>query len=309
MQVAGNKSIAFIHPGKAYLPELHAYRAYFESHGFEVEISLARDLQNRRRYDILWYLMGTGNNLNTNAIVVHEYNSLPVSATAVKIFIKKLVNKTPDLRIFLSKTVRDKYNFSAGVPSLIRDMGVHPSFYAEENSSPKNFDFVYSGEMQRAGLRQLIEFFARDYSHRSLLLIGEIPKSLLYILEQAKNIEAPGKCAYAEIPALLAQCSYGLNYVPDKYPWNVQTSTKLLEYCAAGLKVITTAYSWVDEFERAHSARFMKINEDCADLTDANIQNFVFTTPDLREYEWSAVMDRSGILEVLDEMLAKKSKV
>lgn len=50
-----------------------------------------------------------------------------------------------------------------------------------------------------------------------------------------------------------------IGQVPDQLPYTRQTSTKLLEYCAAGLRVVSTDYAWVREFEQQHEARFAYI--------------------------------------------------
>jgi hypothetical protein len=57
-----------------------------------------------------------------------------------------------------------------------------------------------------------------------------------------------GPVSRDQLPEIYKNARFGLNYTPDIYPYNVQTSTKTLEYLASGLGVISNKYKWSEFF-------------------------------------------------------------
>ena len=53
----------------------------------------------------------------------------------------------------------------------------------------------------------------------------------------------------------------GLNFTPDIFPFNVQSSTKTIEYSAAGLGVISNRYIWAETFEKSRFSGFSSKHE------------------------------------------------
>ena len=66
-----------------------------------------------------------------------------------------------------------------------------------------------------------------------------------------------GRVDRNELPKYFSVCKAGLNYTPDIYPLNLQSSTKTIEYCAAGLCVVSSKYEWIKNFEKERSANFL----------------------------------------------------
>ena len=86
-----------------------------------------------------------------------------------------------------------------------------------------------------------------------------------------------------------------LNLVPDQLPYTRQTSTKLLEYCAAELPVVSTDYTWVREFERQHGARFAyaPFHADAAAyaaLLGPALEQQRCVVPDVRTLAWPRLL-------------------
>ena len=135
-------------------------------------------------------------------------------------------------------------------------MGITPEFLATPPVPIEpEFDFVYLGEMRR--LQHFLPVFdALEIAQRSVLLIGELPEELGLHLKKHAKLNVTGRVPHADVPTQLRRARYGLNLVPDQLPYTRQTSTKLLEYCAVGLPVVSTDYAWVREFEQQHGARF-----------------------------------------------------
>jgi glycosyltransferase involved in cell wall biosynthesis len=46
---------------------------------------------------------------------------------------------------------------------------------------------------------------------------------------------------YDEMPELMARCDVGLAYVPERLPWQLQPTIKVLEYRASGMPILSTA--------------------------------------------------------------------
>ena len=263
--------IHFIHRGDAYLPELAAYKCFLKGLGHEATIHASADGVPSGAA-VLWWMCGVvprGAVLaHAEARHVHEYASASVPPAAwLKDRLKQWQQPRPHYRIFQSAWVKDRMGFDDGVPYDYRDMGVCDDILGTSRQlPPPQFDFVYLGDMGRlAGFRHLLEGI--ESTGRTLLLIGALPDGLRHWLDGRTFATLVGRVPHAEVPALLASARYGLNVMPDRAPYNQQTSTKLLEYCAAGLPVVSTDYPWVRRFEQATSARFIYL-PDRATATD-----------------------------------------
>lgn len=297
--------IAIIDSDKAYLPEISAYLEFFNCNGVEIErISMKQShLVQMKEYDFIWIFPGRDTFKGTSALKIHEYNSLSVGKySTLKNIVKKWMNPKPTLRIFLNEDIRDEFNFKDNVPSLIRDMGISENFFNLEDCT-KEYDFVYMGTMGKAReLDKILNSFTLENKKYTLLMIGE-PDSELY--EKYKiydNIYFIGSIPYEDVPKFAQKAKYGLNHIPDITPYNVQTSTKLLEYCALGLKIVTTDYQWVNEFEFKHQAKFYKYDFSNGQINFSDIEKYEFKTPNVNEYRWKNVLQKSGILDFLHEL-------
>jgi hypothetical protein len=75
----------------------------------------------------------------------------------------------------------------------------------------------------------------------------------------------------------------------------MQTSTKLLEYCAAGLPVLSTDYAWVRQFEQLHAARFAYLPGHASAaayrrLLGLAIERQALVVPDLSALAWPRLL-------------------
>ena len=133
-----------------------------------------------------------------------------------------------------------------------------------------------------------------------LCLIGNAEDDIYNTYKNNKDIIFTGKVPYSEVPKIASKAIYGINYIPNKYPFNIQTSTKLLEYLALGLKVITTDYKWVRDFEEKHKCNFYKINGDTIDFDINKINEFKFTANfNAEDFMWDRIIEESGIYSKL----------
>lgn len=286
-------SIFFEHTGKAYLPEIPAYISYLKKYYPDVKV-----LESDSGADIVWRFPGLDRK-RSKAFLVHDYNSLSTPPCArLKNSIKKILNIRPQRRVFLNDRVKKDFGFRDDISSFVRDMGVDDSFFRAR--FPSSYDFVYAGKMDRGPeVYRFLSLFRDRLRDMTILMIGDPPADFHEKFGQQKNIIFAGRMSYAEVPALAAQARYGLNLVPDRYPYNLQASTKLLEYCALGLPVVSNSYGWARDFEKERSARFFWLGPDFTNLTPDSLVNFPFITPDINDLRWDSVIARSRVLDFL----------
>ncbi len=294
--------LLFVRQAKVYLPEIAAYKKYLEARYPHVEIKQSTDVQsyNPKDYDILWYFMGA-NIVRKANYIVHEYNSASTPPYAsTKNFIKKIINTKPNQRIFLNKTVKEAFCFKDNVPEYLRDMGIDPAFFKTKKPKSPEYDFIMVGGLDRGdSINKILGYISEKTPELNLLIVGEVPSNLAKAYQDAKNIIFYGRVAYDQVPELMASAKYGLNIMPDMHPFNAQTSTKAIEYCAVGLPLITTDYKWINQFEKQAAAQFFKLNSDFSNLTVQNLREYAFKTPDMSGYDWNKVIERSGIFSFL----------
>lgn len=291
------KSICFVHTGKAQLPDLGAYKEYFATN---YEVFNSSSLCNLERYDILWFFMGLHRYtpLKTQ-FVVHEYSSLSLPPFArIKDRIKVLCESRPDLRVFQNQHQLELLQFNDDVPSVFRDMGVAEQFF-DRPESEKTYDVVYVGAMDKTRrLEVAIDKLLQIKPDLKLMLAGR-PEP--YLVERYKNcagIHFIGCVLYEAVPALLTQAKFGLNYVPDTYPYQIQSSTKLLEYLAVGLPVIGNVNTWTKKFLQKQNVKYFDLSQ-LFEWPEQGIALNSLTNELSKEFLWQNVIRNVGIEQYL----------
>lgn len=284
-----------------YLPEIAAYMDYLKAHHPDVKgfDSALLDDVDVNEYDIVWRFMGTDLS-GEGAYIVHEYNSLSAPPFAkLKNQVKKCVNRRPDRRVFLNETVRDEFNFRGDIPHNIRDMGVAEGFFAQDPAP--EFDFVYTGSLYRGGeVERLMEHFISEKGRKmTLLVVGAARQETIQCYGRHGNVQFTGAVRYEEVPKHMARGRYGLNILPLKYPFTHQTATKVLEYCALGLPVVSVEYEWMQRFMAERGGQAFFLAPDFGNLSLENIGKFDFKVPDVSDLRWDSVIGQSGIFDML----------
>jgi glycosyltransferase involved in cell wall biosynthesis len=193
------------------------------------------------------------------AVQVHEYASASVAPLAwLKDRIKQWQHPVPDFRVFQSDWVRQRMGFGdkapGAVPYALRDMGLPDSFLMAQAQQAPEFDLVYLGEMRR--LQHFVPLLnTLGQAGLSLLLVGHVPAALQERLAALGHIQSTGRVPQDQVPAQLLRARAGLNLMPDVLPLSEQTSTKMLEYLALGLPVISNPYAWAKRTALAHAGR------------------------------------------------------
>jgi glycosyltransferase involved in cell wall biosynthesis len=242
------------------LPELAAYQAHIEHLGHAVQMhTQAHNVPDDAQ--AVWWICGRVPSAQARrlkgAVQVHEYASASVAPLAwLKDRIKQWQHPVPDFRVFQSDWVRQRMGFGQpdAVPFALRDMGVPDAFLTAQAQQPPEFDLVYLGEMRRL-LHFVPLLHTLGRAGLSLLLVGDVPAALQERLAALGHIQSTGRVPQDQVPAQLLRARAGLNLMPDVLPLAEQTSTKMLEYLALGLPVISNPYAWAQRTAQAHAGR------------------------------------------------------
>jgi glycosyltransferase involved in cell wall biosynthesis len=300
-----NKSIICIHfvrGGPAYLPELDAYVDFITSHGHQ---ALAHDTGATvpANAHVVWWMCGRVSAAETrrlkNAFHIHEYASTSAPPKAwLKDFIKHWTQPKPDYRLFQNGWVRERMGFDDGVPYALRDMGVAQAFFDDDAPTripPNEFDLVYLGEMNR--LLPFVPLLQSIHdAGRTLLLVGDVPDALRTQLPA--SVTCTGRVPHAEVPHHLRRARFGLNLVSNIEPYNQQTSTKLLEYCAVGLPVVSNDYAWVRYFAAHYQGNFHVLRDEPSSWQYSfgeALEAYPYVVPDVRELAWPKLLSKLAI--------------
>lgn len=297
--------ILFIRSEKAFLPEVDAYIKYFNKNGFDAyDSSNLLGEYNIKDFDVIWEFKGLGGIKVKDQILVHEYASLSTGTfPLIKNKLKTVLNHKPHLRIFLNENVKSGFNFNDNVDYCYRDMGIDEGFLNVKNEK-KEFDYVYVGSVSKSrNIDQLLEVFTKK-NNGKLCLIGNVEDEIYVKYKNNKDLIFTGKVPYSEVPKIASKAIYGINFIPDKYPFNVQTSTKLLEYLALGLKVITTDYKWIRQFEKKYNCSFYKINSSDLEFEISKIKQHQFVSNfNANDFLWDFIIEQSKIKNKIKNLI------
>lgn len=292
---------------EAYFPEIYAYQKYFKNtKDFEFNIIEANNLQDIyfESSDIYLLKMGVDSRFgpypkNKKSLIVHDYTSCSTgSFPKIKNRVKKIINKKADINIFLNERVRQEYGFPVEKNTVIRDMGVDSDFFYDSEEKGEHI-FIYAGSISKSRNIELV-LNAFKENKKPLALVGKVDDDIFNDYKAYKNINFLGVLTRSETATELKKSIYGINITPAIYPYDFQTSTKTLEYCAANLKVICNTNSWNRKFQLAKNANFYE-TEDFK--LGSSVENFPYKIPQVKEFEWSRVIKNSGIQEKLLKML------
>jgi glycosyltransferase involved in cell wall biosynthesis len=292
--------IAFTHQFKAFLPEIAVYRQFFEQYGIET-IEVRPDQLSSLQPDVEWRFMGTQFKKGRAPVLIHEYasGSLPPWRKA-KDFIKSRFTVKPEFRLFLNKYVQEQFSFSDNLPYGFRDMGINQQRIAGAPVE-KTYDFIYVGSVSKdMQIEKLLDCFRQPgLKNKSLLMLCKNYGDLQNRYRDFSNIIFKGPVAQDEVSNYISQASFAINYKPAIAPHNHQTSTKMLEYAACGIPIITTDFAWVRGFQQQYGGKYFYLSNDLSNLDWEKIREFQYAFPDLSEWSWVKQIRNSGVLEFL----------
>lgn len=300
------KKIALVLPDTSYSPEIYALNSYLESNGYPNDIISIHELYYcQHKYSLAYIKMGFMPLWDRRLKIpqIHDYASLSTGKyKTLKNLIKKYLNHKPVFRSFLNKSVKSRMNFKDGIPFIYRDMGAE-NFFFDKVEVKKEYDFCYVGSItdDREVYKVLDNFINSKYS---IALVGDAKLSNLEKYKSYKNIIFFGKKDRIETSNIMKRARIGFNYIPDIDPWNAQTSTKVIEYLAAGLMVISNKYQWINEFQYQNNIYYYN------DINNIDLSDFLnryekdieeIKKKDFSCLKWNNIFDESQILKHLSK--------
>lgn len=290
--------INFIHSSPSYLPEITVYTEYIQAKGHETIIT-RKPIDEA---DVHWHFCGIVQGRDKSKVTVHEYASASTPPFAnSKDFVKQVVNAQPDYRVFLNTFVQQRYRFRDNVPYFFRDMGIQNVFQCS-NRNDQCFDLVYLGNTDR--LKYFYDtFYQLLMTGLQVLIIGENNDFLKNQFGHFENLTVTGRVKHEDVVHWLYKAKIGLNFMPLKYPFIEQTSTKALEYVSVGLPVISQCYPWISNSEAinrrvTYVEDWPKSQYEWSDLV-ASIVHSNFAPADLNEYKWDKILENFGLFDEL----------
>lgn len=236
--------------------------------------------------------------LKSNAILIHEYCSLSTGYLAKqKNLIKKIINIKPHGRVFQNNRIFTDLNFTDDIPFIFREMGVDKVFFNKNIIQKKEYDIVYSGSLSRPGL--INEILRLEKLNLKILIIGFVNNYSHKLLSSFKNITLAGKLERSELPILYKKAVAGLNFTPNIYPYYCQTSTKTLEYLAAGIGVVSNQYQWSSMFSAERNVNFLWTH-NLKDKKD--FDNFLWEYIDILDLEWGRVLEKCNFYNFINNL-------
>ncbi|HEY2648785.1 MAG TPA: glycosyltransferase [Puia sp.] len=294
--------IAFIHNHKAFLPELAAYQDFFQKQNIQTCIEKYGE-EELSDADVYWYFMGFyPKSKYKKKLIIHEYASASVPPyRKLKDFLKSRLNPRPHFRLYLNEYVREQINIHDEVPFGFRDMGICEEFFYPKPNTEKEYDFIYSGNLSsERNLGDLLKHFDNGaLKNQTILMLGNDESGLAQKYGHCKNIYFQSAVPWQEVPGWIARARYAVNYIPDKEPFNAQTSTKFLEYAAMKIPVISSNYFWISEFRERYGGNYFLLKDDFSNMTWDRIRVFHFEFPKMESWRWEEKIRDSGVLEFL----------
>lgn len=294
--------VAYVHTGRAFLPEIPAYCAALEASGHEAfVISHVGELAQGDRADIVVRFGGLLRPLKGLCMPeVHEYHSASTQwPRPLRNVAKSALSTRPVGRIFQNPFVRRQFFFPDRARFIYRDMGASPLMLTARKATSKSFDVVYAGSFKgRHGLVASLTAIAR--AGASVGVAGDPVPEDLCELRSAPGVEFVGRLAQSDVPGFLEEGRFGLNYVPDIYPLNRQTSTKVIEYLVAGLPIISNSYAWIDAHAGDMGYQYLKVQEavDLANMEPPS--RSVLPLERVQALLWPELLDKCQFVEFLE---------
>jgi glycosyltransferase involved in cell wall biosynthesis len=296
--------IAFVHNNKAFLPELDAYSRFFSGYNITCEIVDKNELGLLHRH-VEWWIMGVDLSKPKEGIYkIHEYSSSSLPPwRRWKNWWKSFFSSQPDFRLFLNEYVKKAISLHDHIPFGYREMGIPEQWLqADPFLHEREFDFVYTGDLSPVRQPEVLLncFSTGAMKDKTLLVISRNYEQLQANYANYENIAFMGPLPYSSMDAHILKARFGINYVPDKEPFNRQTAVRLLEYAALGLPIITSRYAWVENFQQKHGGNFFYLEPDLSNFTWEQINNLAYSKPDVEGFTWEQQIRRSGVLEFLE---------
>lgn len=280
---------------KAHLPEIDAYEQFLKRLGFEVLFHDGYIPDWNYKFVIKFPATKLRGCVVSHKVIV-DFNSLSIGRLKfLKDFYKQLINLKYTNFFFLNEYVREKLPLLRRKNYSFRGMGV-PKNFAELDDKDKVmthiFDVVYVGTLNgREGLLEtLVLLRAKGYRVAAIGIASVHIEAIL--MSCGINYYPPA--SQKEVRRLLLKSHTALNFIPDREPFNKQESTKLLEYAAVGIPVISNSYWWVDRYSAESGFSYIDL---AALLKEKRMDLSLFSGKFLKVRSWDEVLENNKIFK------------
>ena len=303
------RNLCIVHENRAPYPERQAYRDYF-SPEFEVSEMKRPGVSQSDKFDVYWHLMGFYPQRPSNGLIIHDYRSLSVgSFNRVKDLLKRHFNSKPDIRIFQNDEIRKYMGFNLEKNTYFLPMGIPEIFFKcqPQEIYSKTVDFIYAGSMiEDRRCELMIDSFIKRFGQKKTFdLYGPLNNTLITKYKEYSNISFRGILPANELGQALRNARVAVNYFPNWFPHIIQTPTKLIEYAALGMKIVSNEQKSSRLISKSHGIRclwgpnehmfeFVPDNLDWIDNSDVNLDHLT----------WSGVIRDSGVPDALRRMIS-----
>lgn len=282
-------TIAIVRSSRAFMPETRAYFEYFKSFD-EFKPEVVDSYEAAMEMDAFVVVVPYGfvpRWTKSPPVLVADVPSRSTGfSRKMRDRLKGAINHKPDIALFLNDYVAGSGIAKKSTLKIYRSMG-YRSELVRDIPRKRDIEAIYAGTLNRPEVMSTLNFLAE--SGLRISVVGSAG------IEGAHpEIDFLGRKSQEETYDIYARSIYGLNIVPDIEPFKFQDSTKLIEYCAMNLRVLSTRYSWVTEFEKLHGARFLFLSNE---TTKEEIQSFPYKSADVRSLSWTHILAETRLAE------------
>ena len=299
------RHITLVRSASAHLPEIDAYQDVLSAY-YDVSVVDEAELKSAGPFDILWLFMDcNAHDMEQSGLCTIIDRSPPGDFPISKTESKKGLNGIPDLRVFLTPEIEQKFAFRDQVPSVCLDMGV-PSFMLQRShpGAETEYDFCYIGSISRLrGIPEMLEAFVKStHAQKKLILVGHAEADIVKRYA-SENVIFAGAVAQTEVKSYIESSGCCICKIPEGYPYDFQTPTKLLEYAALGKRILANTSACNQKAAHKYGIDVTWCSDRIFDTAFD-----LMSIPENRSFDphtvsWSNVIHKSGVFEKLDEIL------
>ena len=294
-----------VHQNKSSLPELEAYSDFLKTYFSVFVVTFNEVLLCDTSKAFVWLFMGFSAKKINCKFLIHDYRSLSTgNFSRFKDKAKRVLNQKPNLRVFLNEQLKNEMHFNDGIPSIIIDMGIRLDILKRVRKPDAfNFDYVYVGDISpQRNSEKLIKFLLSNYSDKKIAVVGSYDKSITDKFPN-NHITYFGKISIEKVYEIINVSRICICYIPNKYPYNIQTPTKLLEYIAFQKEIILNFYPLVEKICRKFELE-LSLNSN-SELLNASISPKYLTDEHLELLNWEKILQKSGLLDEISSFIEK----
>lgn len=300
-------NVCFIKSEKSYLPEAFAYFNYLSDRGIS---SIICDNENEALHinAQVYYRFGgfLYKKIKSGIPEIHEYHTASTGVfPKLKNLLKSKIGFRPSYLSFLNTNVQSQFSFPKSIPLFYRDMGAEEMLMIQRDEVvTKKYDICYFGSISnRTGL--VNEIFKIASEGFDVVIGGYASEQDVLKFNEYSNLNYVGFCSRDEIREYMLLSKFGLNYIPDEYPFTLQTSTKLIEYLVAGMPIVSNKYLWIDEHSRKHGYKYITIDKFKYGeaIDDYERDEFILPKEKAKEFVWDSILNKCGFIDVISKVI------